>query len=159
MTFRVIPLDGPGEQYRLIHDGGRTSRVWELGYDQLLALSEEVATVIEPHDRHHTISELYTYRMLYNAHAANEWASNGTYPVVKSWNHSDGEPCFGGGWFIVVVTLPEGQVSNHYKAEHWDLFNVPAVDLPPEYDNHTPQDASSRLYSELTRRAHDRWFD
>ena len=98
----------------------------------------------EASDGHHTHSELYEYRMLYNAHAARGWLVAGI-PVVKSWRHSDGEPCFGGGWFIVTATLPTGQVSNHYQAEHWDLFAVPEVDLPPEYDDHTPADAADRL--------------
>lgn len=95
-------------------------------------------------DGHHTFDELYEYRMLYNAHAAHGWLAAGI-PVVKSWRHSDGEECFGGGWFIVTATLPSGQVSNHYKAEHWELFTVPEVDLPPEYDGHTPQVAAERL--------------
>ncbi|WDH77899.1 hypothetical protein PTQ19_10235 [Microbacterium esteraromaticum] len=95
-------------------------------------------------DGHHTFDELYEYRMLYNAHAAHGWLAAGI-PVVKSWRHSRGELCFGGGWFIVTATLPTGQVSNHYSAEHWDLFTVPAVDLPPEYDGHTPADAAGRL--------------
>lgn len=95
-------------------------------------------------DGYHTFDELYEYRMLYNAHAARGWLAAGI-PVVKSRFHSDGEPCFGGGWFIVTATLPTGQVSNHYREEHWDLFAVPAVDLPPEYDGHTPADAAKRL--------------
>jgi hypothetical protein len=98
-------------------------------------------------DGYHTFDELYEYRMLYNAHAAHGWFAAGI-PVVKSWKHSDGESCFGGGWFIVTATLPAGQVSNHYKAEHWGLFQVPEVDLPPEYDGHTPQIAAERLYAE-----------
>lgn len=101
-------------------------------------------------DGYHTFGELYQYRMLYNALAANEWATHGTYPVVKSWKHSDGEPCFGGGWFIVVMTLPAGQVSNHYASKHWHLFAVPEVDLPPEYDGHTPADAAERLLAALS---------
>ncbi|TFC59438.1 MULTISPECIES: hypothetical protein [unclassified Cryobacterium] len=100
-------------------------------------------------DEHHTMDELYEYRMLYNAHAAHGWDAAGI-PVVKSWHHSDGEKCFGGGWFIVTATLPTGQVSNHYAAEHWDLFNVHAVDLPPEYDGHTPAQAADRLRAYLT---------
>lgn len=40
---------------------------------------------------YHTMPELYEYRMFYNALLFNEWAKNGTYPVVKSWHHSDGE--------------------------------------------------------------------
>jgi len=100
-------------------------------------------------DEYHTLDELYEYRMLYNAHAANEWARHGTYPVVKSWRHSDGELCFDGGWFIVVATLPGGQVSNHYAADHWGLFDIPEVELPPEYDGHTPRDAADRLRTSL----------
>ena len=95
-------------------------------------------------DGHHTFNELYEYRMLYNAHAAHGWLVQGI-PVVKSWRHSDGEECFGGGYFVVVASLPSGQVSNHYKAEHWGIFKVPEVDLPPEWDGHTPSLAADRL--------------
>lgn len=95
-------------------------------------------------DGHHTFDELYDYRMLYNAHAAHGWLASGI-DVVKSWRHSDGEECFGGGWFIVTAELPTGQVSNHYKAEYWDLFQVPEETLAPEYDGHTPAIAAQRL--------------
>ena len=112
-----------------------------------LARVEELEAALragEASDGYHTHRELYEYRMLYNAHAAHGWLAAGV-PVVKSRRHSDGEPCFGGGWFIVVAELPTGQVSNHYRDEHWHLFEVPAVDLPPEYDGHTPADAADRL--------------
>lgn len=99
-------------------------------------------------DGHHTFAELYYYRMLYNAHAAQGWLAVGL-PVVKSWRHSDGELCFGGGWFIVVAMLPTGQVSNHYTAEHWDVFEVPEVEQAPEYDGHTPAIAAARLKTAL----------
>lgn len=99
-------------------------------------------------DGHHTFDELYDYRMLYNAHAAHGWHIAGI-PVVKSWHHSDGEPCFGGGWFIVTATLPTGQVSNHYRAEHWEIFNIPEVHTPPEWDGHTPTIAAQRLRDHL----------
>ena len=45
-------------------------------------------------DEYHTMDELYEYRMLYNGHSARGWRAAGI-PVVKSWRHSDGEPCFG----------------------------------------------------------------
>lgn len=99
-------------------------------------------------DGYHTFDELYEYRMLYNAHAARGW-HEADIVVVKSWNHADGTPCFGGGWFIVTAQLPTGQVSNHYQAEHWDLFDIPDVDLAPEWDGHTPQDAATRLRTAL----------
>lgn len=101
-----------------------------------------------PRDEYHTMAELYEYRMLYNAHAANGWRAVGI-PVVKSLRHSDGELCFGGGWFIVTATLPTGQVSNHYENKDWDLFHVPEVDTAPEWDGHTPQCAASRLRAAL----------
>ena len=94
-------------------------------------------------DGYHTFAELYEYRMLYNALAANAMPDK----AVKCWRHSDGELCFGGGWFVVVLTLPTGQVTNHYEARDWGLFQIPAVehaDLPP-YDGHTPAKAAERL--------------
>lgn len=58
----------------------------------------------------------------------------------------DGEPCFGGGWFIVSTMLPTGLISNHYKAEDWDLFQVPEVEKALfEFDGHIPQDVLARL--------------
>lgn len=103
-------------------------------------------------DGYHTFAELYEYRMLYNAHAAEGWAQQGK--AVKSWRHSDGEECFGGGWFVVVVDLhPHGQVSNHYPAADWDLFHVPEVETAPEWDGHTPADAAARLRAALTTEA------
>lgn len=101
-------------------------------------------------DEHHTMDELYRYRMLYHAHAANLWARVGKYDVTRSVNHHDGQPCFGGGWFIVSAQLPTGQVSNHYRICDWDLFSdVPAVDVPATYDGHTPAQAADRLEAAL----------
>lgn len=102
----------------------------------------------EVSDGYHTHNELYQYRMLLHAYAVRDWVAGGL-PVVKSWRHHDGEQCFGGGWFIVVAELPTGQVSCHYKAEHWDLFAVPAVPLPPVWDGHTPAEAAERLLAAL----------
>ena len=102
----------------------------------------------EASDGYHTHNELYEYRTLYHAHAALSWYSVG-FEVTKSWNHSDGEPCFGGGWFIVTAQLPTGQVSNHYPAEDWPLFHVPEVDRPAEWDGHTPQEAAARIRAAL----------
>lgn len=116
-------------------------------------------------DGYHTFDELYTFRKMYNATLFNEWASgrmtvlkgmqNGRryenaglckYNVHKSWRHEDGELCFGGGWFIVVAMLPDGQISNHYKEEDWGLFNIPETPkaLYP-FDGHTGQDVIFRL--------------
>jgi hypothetical protein len=111
-------------------------------------------------DGYHTFDELYEFRKMYNAVLFNEWANLllpaegygnalfkvNKYDVHKSWKHSDGEECFGGGWFIVSAKLPTGLISNHYKTEDWDLFKVPEVEQAKyEYDGHTAQDVLIRL--------------
>lgn len=100
-------------------------------------------------DQHHTMGEMYRYRALYNAGLFSAWAKSGEVPVYKSLKHSDGEICFGGSMFIVVAELPTGQVSNHYENEYWGTFDIPEVEIPPEYDGHTPQVAADRLESYL----------
>jgi hypothetical protein len=96
-------------------------------------------------DGFHTFDELYRYRLLYNAALFNEWAARSAHDVHKSWVHDDGLPCFGGGWFIVVAQLPTGQISNHYAAEHWALFQVEERTPPAPYDGHSPADVADRL--------------
>lgn len=102
----------------------------------------------EVSDGYHTFNELYRYRMLYNALAFNELFRRGV-KIEKSIRHSDGELCFGGGgWFVVLADLPFeiGQISNHYRMEHWDLFKVQERDIPTiKYDGHTPNEAANRL--------------
>lgn len=98
-------------------------------------------------DEHHTMAELYEYRMVYNAYAALYFADYGK--AVKSWRHHDGEECFGGGWFIVAVLTPDGWVTNHYKAEHWDLFDVEEHPRGPKWDGHTPAEGLARLLRPL----------
>lgn len=96
-------------------------------------------------DGYHTFNELYRYRKLYNAGFFNLLHKYGICPVTKSKKHADGNPCFDGNWFIVTAMLPTGQVSNHYKLEDWNLFDVPEVDLAPVWDGHTPEDAANRI--------------
>lgn len=117
-------------------------------------------------DGYHSFNELYEFRKIYNAALFNEWAKphmalmasnvrgrtfmpndyTPKYDVHKSWKHHDGEDCFGGGWFIVVAVLPDGQISNHYEAKDWDLFRIPEVEKAKyEFDGHTSFDVISRL--------------
>jgi hypothetical protein len=117
-------------------------------------------------DGYHTFNELYEFRKMYNAVLFNEWGNPNTtvrfldnkqfdgvgsstgvrYNVHKSWKHNDGELCFGGGWFIVSAMLPTGLISNHYKAEDWDLFKVPEVEKALyKFDGHTGNDVLNRL--------------
>lgn len=101
-------------------------------------------------DGYHTFHELYEFRKAYNAVLFNEWGRYDIpkYDVHKSWNHNDGEPCFGGGWFIVSAMLPNGLISNHYKAKDWYLFDIPEVPIAKyEFDGHDGKDVLNRLFS------------
>lgn len=100
----------------------------------------------ETSDGYHTFNELYDYRRVYNAALFNEWhQQGGKHGVHKSWKHSDGELCFGGGWFVVVAELPTGQVTNHYEAKYWEDFKVPEQATANTYDGHTPKEALDRI--------------
>ncbi len=102
-------------------------------------------------DGYHTFNELYEFRKAYNVALFNEWASGGKCSVHKSWRHHDGELCFGGGWFIVVAVLPQGQISNHYEAKDWNLFAIPEVERALfEFDGHTGNDVIERLEAYTT---------
>lgn len=125
-----------------------------------------VDSIEELSDGTHTFNELYEYRMLYNAAFFNGMVSYNKveadeknksslsytstsvrYDVHKSKRHSDGEECFGGGWFVVMAELPTGQISNHYEMKYWDLFKIPKKEKANVWDGHTPQQAAERLKS------------
>ena len=96
-------------------------------------------------DKYHTFKELYDFRLVYNANLFNEWSNQEKYSVHKSKKHSDGELCFGGGWFIVMAQTPYGQISNHYENEYWDMFNCEERELADEWDGHTAKDVLKTL--------------
>ena len=92
-------------------------------------------------DGYHTFNELYQQRRMLTAalvyaHSHIAW---------KSHRHSDGEQCFGGGWFIVGFDTPEGQYTYHYENEHWDMFQCKEVEFAPEWDGHTAEDVGRLL--------------
>lgn len=119
-------------------------------------------------DGYHTFGELYEFRMMYNAVLFNLWAklddevlvreglsTHPLYDVHKSWKHNDGEWCFGEEkkHFKVSAMTPFGEISNHYKAEHWDLFKVPEVEKAKyEFDGHTGLDTLTRLKNLINAR-------
>lgn len=126
---------------------------------EFININENLEDKGEISDGYHTFNELYQYRMLYNAAFFNELAykrENGTfdvdYDVHKSKKHSDGEECFGGGWFIVMAELPTGQISNHYELKYWDLFEIPEKEVANKWDGHSPQEAAQRLEDYLNKK-------
>jgi len=113
----------------------------------LTSLTEAHKVTENTSDGYHTFKELYEFRLLYNAALFNEWAAQGKYDVHKSQRHFDGELCFGrDDYFVVVATLPTGQISNHYPMTDWDLFRCEAVEkAKAQWDGHTSQDVAKRL--------------
>jgi hypothetical protein len=127
-------------------------------FGHALIVSRDYMTPVVPwvdkhtSDGHHTFEELYRYRLLYNAALFNQWAIEDLYDVHKSMFHHDGTVPFGDRkWFIVVAELPTGQISNHYRVDDWDLFDIPMKDLPNVYDGHTPAEVADRLTRFLTK--------
>lgn len=118
-----------------------------LGLSELIVAFNKTKPITgETSDGYHTFNELYEFRKVFNAVLFNEWAAQGKYHVHKSKRHFDHELCFGGGWFIVVAQLPDGQISNHYEEKDWELFNIPESEraLFP-FDGHTGKDVIERL--------------
>lgn len=100
-------------------------------------------------DGYHSFKELYDFRKMYNAAFANLYAERFPDKVCKSLRHSDGQLCFGGGWFVVYIELPSGQITNHYEIKDFDLFKCKEVEKSPSYDGHTSKDVLNRLESYL----------
>lgn len=124
--------------------------------DETIELRRQLKEALEnPRDEWHTMKELYQHRMALNValfHAwrqidlnENLWSDRHRYNVGKSKLHHDGT-MFEGGYFIVFAQTPAGQISYHYKLEHWDAFKIPEWDqVPFPYDGHTPNDTIERL--------------
>ena len=92
-------------------------------------------------DGYHTFNGLYYQRMMLFAALVKTYKER----AWKSRRHSDGEPCFGGGWFIVGIDTPQGGFTYHYEDKYFDLFDC--VELPngKEWDGHTEDDVTRLL--------------
>lgn len=100
------------------------------------------SSIEELSDGYHTFNELYDFRREYNAALVN----SGVWKAHKSYRHHNGELCFGGGWFIVMIDTPFGQISNHYENKYWDEFHCEEKEVADEWDGHTDKEVLNRLY-------------
>ena len=121
--------------------GGDPRKIFANEYWDDRAVLMDEKDIGEFSDGYHSFNDLYAQRLYLSAALFNSFKEFGW----KSWKHSDGELCFGGGWFIVGVSTPEGDYTYHYKAEHWELFQCKAVDIAPEWDGHTDKDVERLL--------------
>lgn len=152
-----------GEPYL---DYWRTGEVWDFIQELITTREKEAAQITEnTSDGYHTFKELYEFRKLYNAAFFNElmhphrmrmFRQYNPCNVHKSKRHNDGEECFGGGWFIVMATLPTGQISNHYELKDWDLFQIDERERADVWDGHTPQDVAKRITEYLAQQKEEK---
>ena len=104
-------------------------------------IDDELCHSGEASDGYHTFNELYDFRREYNAALVN----TGIWKAHKSRRHHDGEKCFGGGWFIVMIDTPYGQISNHYEDKYWNEFHCDEKEFADEWDGHDEKDVVERL--------------
>lgn len=87
------------------HSVDRMSKIIEEKIREQKAIDDEFCKSGEASDGYHTFNELYDFRREYNAALVN----SGIWKAHKSYRHHDGELCFGGGWFIVMIETPLGK--------------------------------------------------
>lgn len=107
----------------------------------LIEQANTVSEIGEVSDGYHTFNSLYRQRLYL-------WAALVKAYKDKAWKsrfHHDGEPCFGGGWFIVGITTPAGDYTYHYELKDWNLFDCKVLDKAPEFDGHTDKDVTRVL--------------
>lgn len=93
-------------------------------------------------DGYHTFGQLYYQRMMLFAVLVQEHKDC----AWKTWNHEDGEPCFGGGWFLVTIDTPRGAYGYHFEEKYWKLFDCPELPKAKHWDGYTEENAN-RLFS------------
>lgn len=92
-------------------------------------------------DGYHTFNDLYYQRCVLFATIVNMNKS-------KAWKtryHEDGEPCFGGGWFLVTVETPEGAYGYHYEDKYWNMFDCEELPKAKRWDGYTDKDVGRLL--------------
>lgn len=97
--------------------------------EAMIKAAAGVADIEKVSDGYHTFDSLYKQRLHLMATIVN------LVPQIctKTWKHWDGEPCFGGGWFLVTVHTPEGNYGYHFEQEYWDMFHCPETETGPVF--------------------------
>lgn len=141
----------------------RTDRMWFTPDGVKYLINEIPAADVRPvpeggigemSDGYHTFNGLYYQRMvlfaaLVIAHNDKAW---------KSWKHDDGEPCFGGGWFIVGIDTPQGSYTYHYEDKYWNWFECEELPVAKHWDGHTEEDVTRLLSLDVLPVVKGRWM-
>lgn len=111
-------------------------------YEKAICEVAHVNDIGDVSDGFHTFNQLYHQRAMLFAALVNQnrdisW---------KTRKHEDGEPCFGGGWFLVTIDTPEGAYGYHYEDKYWDMFHCKELEKAKHWDGYTEEDVG-RLMS------------
>ena len=93
-------------------------------------------------DGYHTFNQLYFQRCILFAQIVNDHKNR----AWKTRCHEDGQPCFGGGWFLVTIDTPSGAYGYHFEDKHWDLFDCEELPKAKHWDGYTEKDVM-RLFT------------
>lgn len=110
-------------------------------YEKAICEIAGVSDIGEVSDGFHTFNSLYHQRAILFAALVNQNASK----AWKTRKHEDGEPCFGGGWFLVTIDTPDGPYGYHYEEKYWDLFQCEELDRAKHWDGYTDEDVPRLL--------------
>lgn len=111
-------------------------------YERAITEIAGVDDIGEVSDGYHTFNQLYHQRAMLFATIVNQNSDK----AWKTHKHEDGEPCFGGGWFLVTIDTPKGAYGYHYEDKYWDLFKCKEIETAKHWDGYTEEDVD-RLFS------------
>ena len=112
-----------------------------------------VSEIDDLSDGFHTFRQLYYQRMMLFSTIVKQNRDR----AWKSLRHEDGEPCFGGGWFIVGIDTPEGSYTYHYEDNYFSLFDCKELERGKHWDGHTEKDVT-RLLSLPSAQPEPHWI-
>lgn len=110
-------------------------------YEKRLAEFCGVEDVGDVSDGYHTFNQLYHQRAMLFAVIVNQNKKL----AWKTRKHEDGEPCFGGGWFLVTIDTPDGAYGYHYEDKYWDLFECKEIPVAKHWDGYTEENVDRLL--------------
>ena len=109
-------------------------------YEQICKIAD-INDIGDLSDGYHTFNDLYYQRCVLFATIVNSYKDR----AWKTRYHEDGEPCFGGGWFLVTIETPEGAYGCHYENKYWNLFDCKELQKAKHWDGYTDKDVGRLL--------------
>lgn len=158
-AINFCPNCGADMRGKQISKGGITMTDNQKTYEAAICEAAHVSDIGDVSDGFHTFNQLYHQRAMLFAALVNQ--NRGI--SWKSRKHEDGEPCFGGGWFLVTVDTPKGAYGYHYENKYWDMFRCKELEKAKPWDGYTEEDVGrlmslDRMPTIEPKVRHGRWI-